>query len=378
VRGLHELREEILLNKFDYVKGEIDRITLKERQYFSSIIFEIEKRVKELPRLKKLFLRTGNKEFYKSYLAKLDGIESFIEQYLEMDWYMYETYKYQHEDQNLQNDLDLIGSFVDKILTSTGATNDLLVIIGSVLSVTSSIGMEEHELGRFFFIPFFERENYLMWPLFAHEFGHAFYDQKRPVFEHFHEEINRVVNRDFRKTAGEESEKKREEKLEKFKITWHDWMSEIFADIYGVSTLGPAFLFSYLHQNLCDNPYRLLENEMGRYEHPPHVIRTKIHFGVLKEIIQDEIVMELVEDVEKKYLRYEKDIETEDNTTYQMLVCDDLITASIEECKIIPRIYVEKEKKIVSELQFNNPESILYEDPITALNVLWLKKLTEA
>lgn len=160
MRGLHELREEILLNKFDYVKGEIDRITLKERQYFSSIIFEIEKRVKELPRLKKLFLRTGNKEFYKSYLAKLDGIESFIEQYLEMDWYMYETYKYQHEDQNLQNDLDLIGSFVDKILTSTGATNDLLVIIGSVLSVTSSIGMEEHELGRFFFIPFFERGNY--------------------------------------------------------------------------------------------------------------------------------------------------------------------------------------------------------------------------
>ena len=42
MHGLHELREEILLNKFDYVKGEIDRITFKERQYFSSIIFEIE------------------------------------------------------------------------------------------------------------------------------------------------------------------------------------------------------------------------------------------------------------------------------------------------------------------------------------------------
>jgi len=107
---------------------------------------------------------------------------------------------------------------------------------------------------------------------------------------------------------------------------------------------------------------------MGRYEHPPHVIRTKIHFGVLKEFIQDEIVMELVEDVEKKYLRYEKDIETEDNTTYRMLVCDDLITASIKECEIIPRIYVEKEEKIVSGLRFNEPESTLYEDPITALN----------
>ena len=379
MRGLHELREEILLNKFDYVKREIDRITSKERQYFSSIMIEIDNRIKELPRLRNLFLRTENKVFYNSYLAKLDDIESVIEQYLEIDWYMYETYKYQHEDQKLQKTLNLIESFVDKILTSTEATNDLLLIIGSVLSVTDSIGMEEHELGRFFFIPFFERENHFMWPLFAHELGHTFYDQKRPVFEHFYEEMNRVVERDFRKTPGEVSEKKREEKLERFKITWHDWMLEIFADIYGVSTLGPAFLFSYLHQNLCDKPYRLLENEMGKYEHPPPVSRVKIHFRVLKEIIQNETIIELVEDVEKKYLQYENDVgaESNGNQIYQMLVCDDLITASIEECERIPRIYMQKEEKIVSAIQSDETELKMAEDPITALNVMWFKKLTQ-
>ncbi|HUV01943.1 MAG TPA: hypothetical protein VMW67_00575 [Desulfobacteria bacterium] len=376
MRGLHELRKDILLKKFNHVKGEIGQIKSQERQFFSSILSEIEKRFGELPRLENLFLKTGNKEFYKSYLSKLDDIEVLIDQYLEMNWYLYETYKYQHEDPKLKKELHLIESFVEKILTSTGAKNDLLVILGSVLSVMDSIGMEEHEFGRFFFIPFFERENYLLWPLFPHELGHAFYDQKRPIFEHFYEEMSKVVKRDFIKTPGEESERKREEQLRRFKTTWHDWMLEIFADIYGVLTLGPAFLFSYLHQNLCANPYRLLENEMGRYEHPPHIIRTKIHFSVLKGIIQNEIIMEVVEDLERKYDLYEQNVAEPESTLYQMLVCDDLINASIKECENIPRIYVDKEEKIASEL--DSPKSTLNEDPITALNVIWLKKLTEA
>lgn len=378
MRALHEHRVALLLKKFEYVKGEIDRITKHDRRFFSSIIIEIEKRFEELPRLKNLFLKTGNKEFYKSYLQKLDDIDSLIENYLDMNWYLYETYKYQHEDQKLRNTFNLIESYLETILRSTGAKNDLLVILGSVLSVMDSISMEEHESGRFFFIPFFEKENYFMWALFAHELGHAFYDQKRPAFKHLHGEMSRVVNRNFKKTPGVESEKKREAQLEKFKITWHDWMLEIFADIYGISTLGPAFLFSYLHQNLCYNPHRLLENEMGKYEHPPHIIRTKIHFSVLKDLIQNEAIMEVVEDIERKYQLYEESVENQDNTAYRMLVCDDLINASIKESDVIPRIYVKKEEKIASEFQFETPESTLLDDPITALNVLWLKKLTEA
>lgn len=85
---------------------------------------------------------------------------------------------------------------------------------------------------------------------------------------------------------------------------WEGWLEELFADLYGVLVLGPAYTESYICQRLLPNlkdGSRLLENDGV---HPPDLLRPLVQLHLLRQRMakypkpQDEVLKLEVERLE--------------------------------------------------------------------------------
>lgn len=111
-----------------------------------------------------------------------------------------------------------------------------------------------------------------------HELGHAIIDRENdPKVEPFRRALgkfNNIVSKHFREEIEQEKRKVGPRMLVDSLINWNSswlegWSIEVFCDLFGLYTIGPAFAWSHLHlsvkrnENPCRVPYLTVSS------HPP-------------------------------------------------------------------------------------------------------------
>lgn len=130
------------------------------------------------------------------------------------------------------------------------------------------------------FVPISAIENPHVWPVMAHEIGHAF-SFLPAVEERIETECGPLISQHL-KSVRESVQRSREDFADIEYVlsrSWYQWASEIWADLFALRRLGPCFIDSEMSELMAPDPFSLSTESSGRLftsSHPPPDIRMKI------------------------------------------------------------------------------------------------------
>jgi hypothetical protein len=130
------------------------------------------------------------------------------------------------------------------------------------------------------FVPISAIENPYVWPIMAHEIGHAF-SFFPAVEERIKAECGPLISQRLR-SVRERTQRSREDFADIEYIlsrSWYQWFSEIWADLFALRRVGPCFIDSEMLELMAFDPFSLSIESTGHLftsSHPPPDLRIKM------------------------------------------------------------------------------------------------------
>lgn len=130
------------------------------------------------------------------------------------------------------------------------------------------------------YVPISAVENPHVWPIIAHEIGHAF-SFLPAIEEQIEAECGPLISQHLR-SIRERVQRSREDFTDIEYVlsrSWYQWVSEIWADLFALRRVGPCFIDSEISELMAFDPFHLSMEPSGRLftsSHPPPDVRIKI------------------------------------------------------------------------------------------------------
>jgi hypothetical protein len=130
------------------------------------------------------------------------------------------------------------------------------------------------------YVPISAVENPHVWPIIAHEIGHAF-SFLPPIEEQIEAQCGPLISQRLR-SIREKVQRSREDFADIEYVlsrSWYQWISEIWADLFALRRVGPCFIYSEISELMAFDPFHLSKEPSGRLftsSHPPPDLRIKI------------------------------------------------------------------------------------------------------
>jgi hypothetical protein len=130
------------------------------------------------------------------------------------------------------------------------------------------------------FVPTSASEDPHVWPIMAHEIGHAF-SFLSAVEERIEAECGPLISQRLR-SIQERTQRSREEFADVEYVlsrSWYQWVAEICADLFALRRVGPCFIDSQVLELMAFDPFSLNMERSGHLfvsSHPPPDLRIRM------------------------------------------------------------------------------------------------------
>lgn len=212
--------------------------------------------------------------FYNQIFSRLQEIEAVVE-VLDDVWGNYVTSE--SFSKKFSELYQVFSKFCDEISVPLGAHFNM--ILPGNCFMYSRFPTVARNLFRTF-VPISAIQNPYVWPILAHEIGHAF--SFIPNIEELIEaECGPLISQHLR-SIRERVQRSREEIADIEYIlsrSWYQWVSEIWADLFALRRVGPCFVDSEMFELITSDPFSPSMEASGRlyiFSHPPPDVRIKI------------------------------------------------------------------------------------------------------
>lgn len=141
------------------------------------------------------------------------------------------------------------------------------------------------------YVPISAVEDPHVWPIVAHEIGHAF-SFLPPIEEQIGAECGPLISQRLR-SVRDKVQRSREDFADIEYVlsrSWYQWISEIWADLFALRRVGPCFIDSEISELMAFDPFHLSMEPSGRLStssHPPPDLRMRILIHYSKQWFSD-------------------------------------------------------------------------------------------
>ncbi len=221
------------------------------------------------------------------------------------------------------------------------------------------------------FAPISALENPNVWPIMAHEIGHAFYflptvegqmqAECGPVISQYLSSIQQRVRRSREEFADIEYVLSR---------SWYQWVAETFADLFALRRIGPCFIDAEMFELMVFDPFSLSIESSGRLicsSHPPPDLRVKSLINCANRWFPDNSArISLSQKSWDDLLSSRASSTLEENREFFDLLCDPKVQQAIEE-RVVAKLdqFVPLQNFTGSSL-----ETLMNTEPISVSDIL--------
>ena len=250
------VEEEITTHDFQIDNEEIS-------DSFKKSIGEVMSKLHKVRKMRKSLAKKEEKQeeqrLRKQLNIKLDKINQLLKKEIEDHFYLIEMAESQKDSEEYKR----ASNFIEEVGSQYGIDSDPLMVFKDRYLAYNSTSLNEVSKS-VLICPYFEKQNYLYYPMLVHELGHTFtYENISEVFSEFTEKMADE------KEILEEKELKDERRkgeLNHFTSCWDEWKHEFAADLFAAEILGKAY-YTALFYFLNGDPYDI------NITHPPHAMR---------------------------------------------------------------------------------------------------------
>ena len=234
-------------------------------------------------------------ELYEEYLGTIDSVAQEL-QVLEAELVYLDLHQYQRNSAT-SGRLEHASSLSSELEDAFGIEITVLPVIWDGFAIDP---LDENlpatgDLSQIYvlILPRTQSESEFYAPILAHEVAHAVLDRHDELRTEFNNVV-REIQRRTRQDIDDEAQLAR---------SWRAWFEELFCDVCGVLTFGPAYLSSLVRHLHHSNPYYIEEDPDGDL-HPPPALR----FDLVMDL-SDEFFPELMDGIRDDRIAFERHLD---------------------------------------------------------------------
>lgn len=188
------------------------------------------------------------------------------------------------------------------------------------------------------YVPFSAIENPYVWPILAHELGHAFCFLPN-IYQRIETEFGPILSQHISSVIGRMERTRQDVDATRYFLSrsWYQWILEIGADLFALRRIGPAFIHSQIFEMLVFDPFSLSLSNSGSFRstHPPHDKRIRMLIDCSKEWFP--LLVSSADKYEKEWNavsgRHQSSTLERQRELYDILCNDELLNSIIEKMK---------------------------------------------